>query len=187
MPALVAGIHVFFAATSKNEAWMAGTSPAMTGQMWRQNTGALAPPRCLNSYTGLVPVLLSNVLEPRMPPAELRRRKQTQHTLPAFQVSRTGPRHVPPLLTCGKFITSGPLRRSAWLTCVVQILSAVMRRQHGSGNGLKIRHKNAKRGAGRRCKTAAGRYTLRESTPNGGNRDRYRRAQSCDLTNLHVL
>jgi hypothetical protein len=32
MPALVAGIHVFLAAFQRREAWMAGTSPAMTAQ-----------------------------------------------------------------------------------------------------------------------------------------------------------
>jgi hypothetical protein len=30
MPALVAGIHVFFAELQQSKAWMAGTSPAMT-------------------------------------------------------------------------------------------------------------------------------------------------------------
>jgi hypothetical protein len=30
MPAPVAGIHVFVAATQSSKAWMAGTSPAMT-------------------------------------------------------------------------------------------------------------------------------------------------------------
>ena len=37
MPALVAGIHVFYRATSK--AWMAGTSPAMTMWMDTANGG----------------------------------------------------------------------------------------------------------------------------------------------------
>jgi hypothetical protein len=39
MPALVAGIHVFFAELSASEAWMAGTSPAMTPEKWFNVTG----------------------------------------------------------------------------------------------------------------------------------------------------
>ena len=34
MPALVAGIYAFLAATMPAKAWMAGTSPAMTPQIW---------------------------------------------------------------------------------------------------------------------------------------------------------
>jgi len=39
MPALVAGIHVFLTEAQQAEAWMAGTSPAMTPERWFHVTG----------------------------------------------------------------------------------------------------------------------------------------------------
>ncbi len=43
MPALVAGIHVFFAGFPAKKTWMAGTSPAMTPNKWLNVTGTSRP------------------------------------------------------------------------------------------------------------------------------------------------
>ncbi len=39
MPARIASIHVFLAELGASKAWMAGTSPAMTPEIWFNMTG----------------------------------------------------------------------------------------------------------------------------------------------------